>query len=50
MLVMSHSDNTFDKKKLREQENPYIKKTELKLKDFLKEPREKELLEFFANA
>jgi glycosyltransferase involved in cell wall biosynthesis len=50
MLVMSHSDNTFDKKKLREQENPYIKKTDLKLKDFLKEPREKELLEFFANA
>lgn len=50
MLVMSHSENTFDKKKLREQENPYIKKTEMKLKTFIKEKNEKELREFFANA
>jgi glycosyltransferase involved in cell wall biosynthesis len=50
MLVMSHSENTFDKKKLREQENPYIKKTEMKLKAFMKEKNEKELREFFANA
>jgi glycosyltransferase involved in cell wall biosynthesis len=50
MLVMSHSENTFDKKKMREQENPFIKKTEMKLKAFLKEKNEKELREFFANA
>lgn len=50
MLVMSHSENTFDKKKLREQENPFIKKTEMKLKTFLKEKHEKEMREFFANA
>jgi glycosyltransferase involved in cell wall biosynthesis len=50
MLVMSHSENTFDKKKLREQENPYIKKTEMKLKTFIKEKNEKDLREFFANA
>jgi hypothetical protein len=50
MLVMSHSENTFDKKKLREQENPFIKKTEMKLKAFLKEKNEKELRDFFANA
>jgi glycosyltransferase involved in cell wall biosynthesis len=47
MLVMSHKENTFDKKKLREQENPFIKKTSMKLKDFIKE---KDLREFFASA
>jgi glycosyltransferase involved in cell wall biosynthesis len=47
MLVMSHSENTFDKKKMREQENPYIKKTDMKIKTFIKE---KEIREFFANA
>lgn len=50
MLVMSHSDNTFDKKKLREKENPYIKKTDLQLSAFLKQKKEEELLKFFANA
>jgi glycosyltransferase involved in cell wall biosynthesis len=50
MLVMSHSENTFDKKKLRDQENPFIKKTEMKLKTFLKEKHEKEMREFFVNA
>lgn len=50
MLVMSHSENTFDKKKLRDQESPFVKKTDLKLKGFLKEKHEKELREFFANA
>ena len=50
MLVMSHSENTFDKKKLREQENQFIKKTEMKLKTFIKEKNEKDLREFFANA
>ncbi len=48
MLVMSHSENTFDKRKLREDtNNPFIKKTSMKLKDFIKD---KELREFFANA
>jgi glycosyltransferase involved in cell wall biosynthesis len=47
MLVMSHSQNTFDKKKLREQENPFVHKTSMKLKDFIKE---KALREFFASA
>jgi glycosyltransferase involved in cell wall biosynthesis len=47
MLVMSHSENTFDKKKMREQENPFVKKTDMKIKTFIKE---KEIREFFANA
>lgn len=50
MLVMSHSENTFDKKRLRDQETPFVKKTDLKLKVFLKEKHEKEMREFFANA
>lgn len=50
MLVMSHSENTFDKKRLRDQESPFVKKTDLKLKVFLKEKHEKELREFFAQA
>lgn len=50
MLVMSHSENTFDKKKLREQETPFVKKTEMKLKTFIKEKNEKNLREFFTNA
>ena len=48
MLVMSHSENTFDKKAMREQEgNPFVKKTSMKLRDFIKE---KELREFFQAA
>jgi glycosyltransferase involved in cell wall biosynthesis len=47
MLVMSHSENTFDKKKMREQENPFIKKTDMKLKNFIKE---KALRDFFSMA
>ncbi len=47
MLVMSHSENTFDKKKMRDQENQFIKKTDMKIKTFIKE---KEIREFFANA
>jgi glycosyltransferase involved in cell wall biosynthesis len=35
MLVMSHTENTFDKKKLREQTNPMFKLTKLKIKDFI---------------
>ena len=47
MLVMSHSENTFDKKKLRESENPFVKKTTMKLRDFIKD---KAIREFFVNA
>lgn len=48
MLVMSHSENTFDKKRLREDtSNPFIKKTGMKLKDFIKDT---ETRAFFANA
>jgi glycosyltransferase involved in cell wall biosynthesis len=47
MLVMSHSENTFDKKKLRDQENQFINKTGMKMNAFIKE---KPLREFFANA
>ena len=45
MLVMSHTDNTFDKTQLRYKENPLFKKTSLKLKDFIVD---EELREFFA--
>jgi glycosyltransferase involved in cell wall biosynthesis len=48
MLVMSHSDNTFDKKKMREQkDNPFVKKTAMKLRDFIKDSV---IRDFFANA
>jgi glycosyltransferase involved in cell wall biosynthesis len=56
MLVMSHSENTFDKKKLREQEeemrlagreNPVVHKTSMKINDFIKD---KSLRDFFADA
>ena len=47
MLVLSHSENTFDKKKLREKENPFIKKTAMKIKDFIKDIK---LREFYSNA
>ena len=44
MLVMSHSDNTFDKTELRNAENPLLKKTSLLMIDFIKDPQ---LHEFF---
>jgi glycosyltransferase involved in cell wall biosynthesis len=47
MLVISHSDNTFDKTELRTKENPLFKKTALRLRDFIKDST---LREFFANA
>lgn len=47
MLVMSHSENTYDKRKMREGENPYVKKTSMKLKDFIKDIS---IREFFKNA
>jgi glycosyltransferase involved in cell wall biosynthesis len=47
MLVMSHSENTFDKKKLREQGNPMFKLTGIKIRGIIKD---KELREFYATA
>jgi glycosyltransferase involved in cell wall biosynthesis len=37
MLVISHSQNTFNKKSMREQESPFVKKTRLKIRDFIKD-------------
>lgn len=37
MLVMSHTENTYDKKKFRDQpNNPFVKKSGMKLRDFIK--------------
>jgi hypothetical protein len=44
---MSHSENTFDKKKLRDEKNPMFKQTQLKLNNFIKN---KKLRDFFADA
>ena len=45
MLVISHKDNTFDKIKFREQpDNKYVKKTSLKIRDFI---RDKSVRDFF---
>ena len=45
MLVISHKENTFSKIKFREQESQFVKKTSLKLRDFI---RDKSLREFFS--
>jgi glycosyltransferase involved in cell wall biosynthesis len=47
MLVMSHSENTFDKSSFRHVENQFVQKTKLKLKDFIKN---KDLRDFYNNA
>jgi len=47
MLVISHSENTFDKKKLRESNNPLMKETKFKLNHFI---RSQPLRSFFADA
>jgi hypothetical protein len=51
MLVISHSENTFDKKRFLEPEqlekNPYLKMTNFKIKDWI---RDKELRDFYATA
>jgi glycosyltransferase involved in cell wall biosynthesis len=49
MLVMSHSDNTFDKRIIRDNDanSKIIKKTSHKIRDFI---ANKELREFFASA
>lgn len=46
MIVMSHSDNTFDKTQLRSDNNPLFKPTTLTLGGFIKD---KELLAFFSS-
>lgn len=47
MLVISHTENTFDKKKMREGNNPFVKKTNFKIKDFI---RSSTLRQFYAEA
>jgi glycosyltransferase involved in cell wall biosynthesis len=47
MLVMAHSDNTFDKRNIRETNNPLMKTTTYKIKDFIPN---KELRDFFTSA
>jgi glycosyltransferase involved in cell wall biosynthesis len=47
MLVMSHKDNTFQKDILRDDNNKFMKRTKLKLKDFIKD---KKLRDFFEHA
>lgn len=47
MLVMSHSDNTFQKNSLRDDSNHFMKRTKLKLKDFIKD---KKLRDFYEKA
>jgi glycosyltransferase involved in cell wall biosynthesis len=44
MLVISHSDNTFDKTELRTKTNPLLVKTTLQMKEFIKDS---DLYEFF---
>jgi glycosyltransferase involved in cell wall biosynthesis len=47
MLVISHSENTFDKKKMREEKNPFTKETGMKIQAFIKSPS---LRAFFKDA
>lgn len=47
MLVMSHSENTFDKIKFRDKLSPFVKKTEMKIKYFIKD---KSIRDFFTSA
>jgi glycosyltransferase involved in cell wall biosynthesis len=46
MLVMSHSDNTFDKNGLRTGNNPTLKETAMKIKSFI---ADKALRDFFVS-
>jgi hypothetical protein len=47
MLVMCHSENTFNKSKLRDTPSPVMKKTSLKLRVFI---RKAEMREFYSHA
>jgi hypothetical protein len=46
ILVMSHSSNTYDKVQLRNNNDPFLKKSTMKIRDFIKD---KKLREFFAS-
>jgi hypothetical protein len=46
MLVMSHSQNTFNKNMFRQQENnPIVRKVQMKIKDFIKDRRMREIFQ-----
>jgi len=45
MLVICHTKNTFDKRKLLETKNPTLKKSDMKIRRFI---REKKVADFFA--
>ena len=47
MLVMAHSENTFNKERFLTEENEFCKKTSMKIRDFIKD---KALREFYAAA
>jgi glycosyltransferase involved in cell wall biosynthesis len=47
MLVISHSENTFDKNRMREGNYPHVKQAQLKLNQFIKD---KALRDFFKDA
>lgn len=47
MLVISHSENTFDKKAMRDQKTQFVSETKYKIKDFI---RDAELRNFYATA
>ena len=47
MLVISHTENTYDKKKMRDQVSPFVATTNFKIKDFI---RPSELRQFYAAA
>ncbi len=47
MLVISHSENTFNKEIFLTEESPFVKKTVLKIRDFIKD---RALREFYATA
>ena len=47
ILVIAHSENTYNKEKMIDGSNPFMKKTSMKLKDFIKDAR---LREFYASA
>lgn len=42
MLVICHTSNTVDKRKLRNNENPFLRKTQFKLRDFIKNVNHRE--------
>lgn len=48
MLVMAHSENTFDKKKLRENPSPLVHPTNMKVRDFIR--KNARVRTFFASA